>query len=301
VTSFWLEWVPTLVAAVASLVGVVVTVRQLSVASRLRRRATFWSEQLEASSLAHDHEVLQSFHRETVARLVGLSAYSGRRMIAPALLILASTFNSGSFGYIVGTLAPSVTLDSIHKEGLDPLAWLAVVPLLALGLYRAASVIVRRRQVARRYLAGQDPTLTKLGNEGEFTAGLRQSHGTTWGMVLFSAGLCLLVAGISFLIGMPKGDPAALQPVAIWILGILFVGTALTLSCLKTVIKLFNQDALTWDHPRPLSAAAKQVRHHLRATDGDAEPKFSSDSHTGGATSWIGKLVQQWKASRPIG
>lgn len=44
VNNFWLELLPALVAAAASLLGIVIGIGQLTSAARLRRRATFWSE-----------------------------------------------------------------------------------------------------------------------------------------------------------------------------------------------------------------------------------------------------------------
>lgn len=282
VTSFWLDWVPATLAAAASLVAVVIAVAQLSAGSRLRKRASFWSEQLQASDLEHDRTVVQSLHRETLARLVGLSAYPGRMLILPALVVLMGTFGIGGVGFVAGTLAPSVTLDALQAQGLDPWITLGVMLAWAVGIYGAASVIVRRRKIAHHYLEGQDLSRTKA----DLTI-LKDNILTTLGILSFSVGTSLLVGLAGFVSGIPKGDLAVLEPVAVWIFILVFVAPTLTLLGSRAVGSLFKQDALEWEHPRALSDATDQL-HVDHETTGFASYVGAG---TGMVKTWINKLV----------
>ncbi|PVE14490.1 hypothetical protein, partial [Arthrobacter sp. Bz4] len=186
-------------------------------------------------------------------------------------------------------LAPSVTFDALQAQGLDPWGTLGVMLALPVGIYGAASIIVRRRKIVRHYLEGQDLSRAKA----DLTI-LKDNNLTTAGILSFSVGTFLLIGLAGFVSGIPKGDLAVLEPVAVWILILAFAAPTLTLVGSRAVGNLFKQDALEWEHPRVLSDAADQL--HIDHETAGTAPFVGAG--TGMVKTWINKLVGRREPSK---
>lgn len=285
--TFWLELLPALVAAAASLLGIVVGIGQLTSAARLRRRATFWSEQLSAAELAHDRAVAQSLHRETTANLIALQAYPSKTLLWQAQFILIGLYGVGATGYLAGTLAPNnITFQNLRDQGTEPVLLLVLVTTLNLGLANVASILERRRRVARWYLDGRDLAREQQGDED---ANSNHSFLDSLGLLAFSTGICLLIAVVSFAAGIPKGETSSLALASGWYLGGVMAGVPLTLLGLRTVLKRFSRSSNDWLHPRVLSPEAKRL--HTAEPQSHVETGVEEKGSESKVSKWLTSLT----------
>lgn len=261
--SSWLDWLPVAVATVASLVGVLVAIGQLTSASRLRRRATFWREQLQGTDVPQDYAVAQSFHREATARLVALQAYPGWKLFMWVSVALLGAYALGTVAFITGSLSTDgLTFPNLKDQGVDPfLTLVAVWPLFGLSLYNSCTVIVQRRLLSRRYLQGLDLStkrkFNKLGKEITDGVDLKQ---TGWAQIrafLFCGGMYLLISGVSFASGLQIEEPSAAAEIPAWWYPLVFVGVFLVIQGVEPVVDMFNQERDDWEHPRNLPSHAE--------------------------------------------
>lgn len=244
-----------MVATVASLVGVVVAVGQLTSASRLRRRASFWREQLQGNDLPQDYAVAQSFHRDATARLIALQAYPGWKIFAWVSFALISAYAVGTVTFLTGTLSTDgLTFPNLTDQGVDPfLTLVSAVPFFSLALIQSCTVIVQRRLLARRYLQGLDLTTKRKFNEGgrEITdLGLTVGDGIR--VFLFCGGVFLLISAVSFGSGLRIENPSVAVELPGWWWFIMPLGSFLVLQGIFPVIDMFNQKRDHWEHPRNL-------------------------------------------------
>lgn len=259
-SNFLLEVLPILVAVIASLVGVIVAVSQFTSTSRLRKRAGFWGEQVQASELKRDHQVNQSLYREAMARLVALEAYPSSKLLWPMTLIVVATYGVGGAGYVAGGLVPDrLSIDNLQEGGIEVIFLVFSVLFLAMGTSSIASVVVRRRRLARQYLEGTRLSLEKpaIQQDAE-TVGLNMSCLGYLGLYAFSVGTCSIIAFVSFSSAAPRG--ALLSFMGGWGAGLWMLSFLLFFVGSFTVFSLFHQETRDWEHPRELSTQAARPK-----------------------------------------
>lgn len=138
-------------AAMASVLGIVLAVEQLTVASRLRRTARLARELAEPESDEERRKVLQSVHEVAVARLVAGWLVPGWQFI-PALVFALSGPAVVGIGVAVDTLNLDISGFSVATAGFV---------LCAFGARTCIGLIVVRQRAAREYLSGSTSTLTR--------------------------------------------------------------------------------------------------------------------------------------------
>lgn len=248
-TDLLLNLLTAFLAAAASVLGIVVAVSQLTSASRLRRQATFWGEQSRSADSTYDRSVAQSLHRDATARIIALDAYPGKKILGPAFTTLVGLYGPIVVGYTVGSNSPNgLTLPNLSEQGIEPIV-LVCVPILVMGIFGLASVTVRRRNLASKYLAAKDLAIEHpQQSDLEATVGLIITWRTFLGVCAFSLGISLLLTLFSFIAGMPKGDPSSFP--SGWILAFVPAGFVLSLIGSSSVVNLFRQGPIAWHHPR---------------------------------------------------
>lgn len=197
-------------------------------------------------------------HREATANLVALEAFPGRTLLWQAQFILIGLYGVGATGYLAGTLAPNrITFQNLRDQGTEPVLLLVLVTTLDLGLANVASILERRRQLARRYLDGQDLVRERPGDED---AESTHSFLDSLGLLAFSTGICLLIAVVSFAAGTPKGGNPSLALASGWYLTGLVAGVPLIVLGLGTVLRRFFRASNEWRHPQVLSPEAEKLQ-----------------------------------------
>ena len=254
--TFWLDLASSAVAIAASLAGVLVAVSQLTSTSRLRRDSKFWSEQMQSMDLEQDRAVAQSLCRDATARLIALQAYPARKVFAWVFLALLSVYSVGAAGHAAGTLATGdYTYRTFQEQGLDPASTILLgVVIFNLALVQVSAVVERRGILAQRYLEGLGLTTSPQLDERREDApvGRRQSCLGFMGVMGFGLGIFLLVAVMSFAIGLPKGDAPDASTIPDWLFIPLVVGVPLALAGLSPVLDMFHPERIDWVHPRAL-------------------------------------------------
>lgn len=246
---FFLELLASLVAVVTSLVAIVSAVRELGSASRLRRRATYWREQLTTPELqVEDRQVFLSLYREASAQVVALQAYPSRKLarsaslyvLLPLITLITTTYAAGTT-YV--TCAAELPYEAFVLSIVSPF-------VLLLGVQTTANTVVQRRVLASRYLNGLE--VKAQGRHDEQGNAVYEGATQKWYQLLAMFGHCV---GISLLLGTLSFVSAASQVgfdgTAPWVSLTIVIAMALSAVGLTTVLGVFKQQSRPWVHPRP--------------------------------------------------
>jgi hypothetical protein len=173
------------VALVATSVGVMAAIEQLTLRARLRRTA-----ELAQALSGHENDperqtVLRSIHDVAVARLVS------------GWLLPWWRFSELAVSFLAGPVPVGWTIAANGWSGLSLIVTVASFIYLALASRRGVRLYLERQRVAREYLSGAKITpphidilhLMEGGTRAEFVVGLLVSAGTT----LAAAGVGTLV------------------------------------------------------------------------------------------------------------
>ncbi|MDQ0736837.1 hypothetical protein [Arthrobacter agilis] len=236
------------VAVLAALVGLVVTLSQLTAGGRLRKEADFWKQEAVDAELAQDKAVYQSLHRLAVGKLVARNGVPLRRitMVLGALVPGQLLLITGSQQLVLHPgLASSVLL------ALGAVAGVAGM-FIALGEYSVLNFA--RRDVLLSFLDGRKmvadfdvwPDRTRavavLGRRGVVEV-LLVSVSTSAVVLVVTASLVELL------------NEAAVIPPWLDTLGMLaYISIVYLLFAIAGSESFKRSEA--WIHPRPLTAAA---------------------------------------------
>lgn len=104
-------------------------------------------------------------------------------------------------------------------------------------------------------LEGSDLTTSKQFDEHgvDVTDGVEQSVAGTILMMLFCLGILLLIAAVSFVVGLPPEAWFA-YTFPTWVFIPAITGGSLAALGLTSVIKIFRQKQIVWAHPRKVPA-----------------------------------------------
>ncbi|KRF06357.1 hypothetical protein ASH00_08950 [Arthrobacter sp. Soil782] len=252
-------------AILSALVGLLLAVDQLTAAARLKRESSFWREEMLASDLRHDREVMESLHRTATARLIAIKVVPARRLLVPAYFFIAGIVLTFSFAHVVGSIAPQpITLESISAAGLDVISSIFIPVLVFMGMIGIASVFIRRRHLIRSYLDGEiiadrPPRFTE---DGGVWLGFRLGNWKWIVFGIFAFGLCSFTAAVGFTLGV--GVDSIQSWTALWLVAS-FMLLFFSFSPVPTLYRMGREKPI---HPRRLTDKAS-VR---RGVTGEGSP-----------------------------
>lgn len=233
------------IALVASAIGALVAVDQITLGARTRRKAAFLRETIAAENddSTPQRDVLVSLYRTTMARFVAQDAIGGWRFAASLLGTAAGLL----LGVLSGAVVATGVLLTHPGMGWVALA-LVLVPAaaaLATGTFYLLLAVRRRTELARDFLAGNLPLIRDPGlNSKTLSKPERQAQLLAVGV---SAAFLVITAGVGMSITTPGQDQVYSDlgaPLA-------FLGLLL-FSPLRTPVQRFTMaDAITqWKHPQ---------------------------------------------------
>lgn len=136
------------VAIIATLVGLIVALSQLTAGARLRKQAEYWKQEYLDADLSQDKQVYQSMHRLAVGKIVARNGVPLRRIIVAACALIPAVF-----------LLAGGTQRLVFQPGLDGWILFAIGVLggligffIALGEYSVLNFA--RRDVLVSFLDG---------------------------------------------------------------------------------------------------------------------------------------------------
>jgi hypothetical protein len=264
------EVVIPLLAATASMLGILVALDQVTAMPRLRRQSTFWRELRQSSLLARDAEVYQSLEREANARVIAFQALPARKLLFPAFTIALGIYTAWQVGYSAGSIPPdgfswNRVQEKAAESGLDvPLV--VVIPSITLfGLVGWINVLVERNRITNAYLEGQTIDRWNVRAQGDHWPATKvMGVRGTFALFLFGLGALCLSAGFGASAGLR--DQQAPPPIPPWAALLLFGGVPLFMAGLLVYSRVAAAITEAWVHPRPLTQHARTNRtrsdHH---------------------------------------
>jgi hypothetical protein len=237
------------VAIIATLVGLVVALSQLTAGARLRKQAEYWKQEYLDAELAQDKRVYQSMHRLAVGKIVARSGVPLRRIAVVACVLIPAVF-----------LLASWTQYLIFHPGID--GWIvfalgAVAGVIgffiAIGEYSVLNFA--RRDVLVSFLDGnriisdfsvwpdRRRTFQVLGRRGVLE------------VLLVSISACaVVVATTASVVALSNKDAAVPE----WVNPITHLAYPSVFYLLSAFAGSSNfKRSDVWTHPRPLTAAAE--------------------------------------------
>lgn len=180
------------IAVVATSVGTVVAVDQLTLPSRLRRLEGWARESLKHDSQGPRAEILKHIRARTTARLVGGIYAPGHHFIEAA---------------VWSVLGPSLVVISITRdETWHERAVLVVVAFTSvlLSARRAIRVYLERQRIIKEYLAGAEPIEPpRLSLVAQMEGGTRTEFGLA---ALIAGGFCTIAGAIGWFLSGYRGE-----------------------------------------------------------------------------------------------
>lgn len=244
-------------AIISSFVALLLAVGQLTAPARLRRESVYWSERKQATRLQQDRDVIESFERLIMARLIALKLIPGRSMVGAAYLFVAGIAATFSAFYTLGEIVPEpITRQSLEESGLDVFVFLLLLPLVLGGLIGMIGVLTRRRRLVRKYLDGLHIADEPIGftDEGGIWLGFHL-NATGWTRLgAFALGVCGLTGSVGFVFG---AQTINLEPFAPWAALWFLMSLGLLFLNLGVVSVLHRAEREPVVHPRPLTNKAK--------------------------------------------
>lgn len=239
------------VAILATIVGLVVALSQLTAGARLRKQADYWKQEYLDADLAQDKRIYQSLHRLAVGKMVARNGVPFRRIAVAAALLVPAVFflaiatqhlvlNPGTGGWIVFAIGASGGFVGFF---------------IAIGEY--AVLNFARRDVLVSFLDGNRivsdfsvwPDKTRafgvLGRRGVVE------------LLIVSGSACAVVVAATVQVIAVMNDGAAVPD---WVTPFDYLAYPSVLYLLFAVAGSSNfKRSEVWMHPRPITAAAGVV------------------------------------------
>ncbi|MEB7448775.1 hypothetical protein [Arthrobacter koreensis] len=248
------------VTVLATIVGLIATLGQLTAGKRLRKEAEYWKQEFVDAELAHDKAVYQSLYRRAMGKLIARSAVPLRRIVmvlgalVPGLFLLI-------FGSQQLVLHPGIVANVLFVLG----AVFGVTGIfIALGEYSVLNFT--RRRVLLSYLDGHDMfadfdvmpdrrrTLEVLGRRGALEVLIVS--------VATSAVVVSITMFLSDLLNEAAGLPAWVNVLA----STSYISIGYFLFAIAGSENFRRSEP--WIHPRPLTAAAQVPANPVIAAQG---------------------------------
>lgn len=267
-----------LVAVIASLLGILVALDQITAGSRLRRQAAFWREMAQNPALPHDAAVFHSLERETIARVIALQAQPARILLLSALVVTTAVVLAYSFGFTIGQIPPAETSwaevrEKVGEQGADVFFWLLLPIFIVVGIIGFLNVILLRSQIERAYLDGRSVEVIRIHRDDRLPIDALGWTGF-FQLVALSVGLACMSAAVGGTEGARSQAPTT--PPALWILLFLLAGSVLIMwAGLLLVSRVRHATAREWQHPRPLPRQPRRPERSIPAGSSQRPQRWS--------------------------
>lgn len=177
--------IAALVAVIASSVGVIVAVDQLTLRSRLRRTAEATEELAKHEDNANRLAALRSIHDVAIARLVAGWAVPWWR------------FAEFAVWFVLGPVTLALTAARQGWTGTVQTILVTNIVIVSLVARRGIRIYLERQRIAREYLTGADVAPPRLGMLQQMEGGTLSEF--VMGAVI-SAGASLAALGVGLLV-----------------------------------------------------------------------------------------------------
>lgn len=200
-----LKIIGAVIAVIASGVGVIAAVEQLTLRARLRRTTELTTKLVEQEKDPHRAAVLRSVHDLAAARLVTGWLLPWWQFIAIAVWFLGAPISLGG---------------SIATQGLDAQQWVMSLFNFMVGSLvgrRGVRLYLERQRIVRDYLAGVRMEPPRVGILDQMEGGVRAEFLVG---AAISAGTTLVAVGVGLLIHGPAiwNIPVAIMgAIGIWV------------------------------------------------------------------------------------
>ena len=236
------------VAIIATLVGLVVALSQLTAGARLRKQAEYWKQEYLDADLSQDQQVYLSMHRLAVGIIVARKGVPLRRIIVAACALIPAVF-----------LLAGGTQRLVFQPGLDSLILFAIGVLgglfgffIAIGEYSVLNFA--RRDVLVSFLDGN-----RIISDFSVWPGRRRAFRVLGrrGVVevlIVSISACAVVVAATVSVIALSTEVAAVPD---WVTTITYLAYPSVIYLLFAIAGSSNfKRTEVWIHPRPLTAAA---------------------------------------------
>lgn len=267
-----------LVTVIASLLGILVALDQITAGSRLRRQAAFWREMAQNPALPHDAAVFHSLERETSARAIALQAQPARKLLLSALVVTTSVVLAYSFGFTIGQIpAAEPTWAEVREkageQGTDIVLWLLLPVFIAVGIIGFLNVILLRSQIERAYLDGRSVEVIRIHRDDRLPIDALGWPGFLQ-LLALSVGLACMSAAVGGTEGARSQAPTT--PPVLWILLFLLVGSVLLMwAGLLLFSRVRDATAREWKHPRPLPRQPRRPERSIPVRSSQRPQRWS--------------------------
>lgn len=244
--------------ALVGLAGLLLSLPQLTSRARLRRRMSFWAEQIQSTDIAYDRDVAEGFRRQATAKLLAVEAYPAYTLLVPlysAFIGLLSAFSSGA---VLGEVYPNhVSIESLaaSESGTGALLFGLVGPgFIYVSILGMASVVGARRDVADKYLTAR--VMKRQAREP-----FRIPVAEVFRVVAFTLGVYLFIVCLIF--WLVVGNEALTEMTALGsrvLIGSVLGAILLMLVGGPLVQRFFEPTDAAWKHPITLSAEVAATR-----------------------------------------
>jgi hypothetical protein len=236
------------VAIIATLVGLVVALSQLTAGARLSKQAEYWKQEYLEADLSQDKQVYQSMHRLAVGKIVARNGVPLRRIIVAACALIPAVF-----------LLAGGTQRLVFQPGLDGWILFAIGVLggligffIALGEYSVLNFA--RRDVLVSFLDGNriisDFSVWPDRRRAFRVLGRR---GVVEVLIVSISACAVVVAATVSVVALSTEDAA----VPDWVTPITYLAYPSVIYLLFAIAGSSNlKRTEVWIHPRPLTAAA---------------------------------------------
>lgn len=256
-----------IVAVLATVVGLVVTLGQLTAGGRLRKEAEFWKQEFADAELAQDKAVYQSLHRLALGKLVARNGVPLRRitMVLGALV-------PGQFLLIFGSqqlvLHPGVAANVLFAIGA---VGGVAGTFIALGEYSVLNFA--RRAVLLSYLDGRKMVADfDVMPDRKRMFEVLGRRGVVEVLLVSASTSAVMVVVTAYFAGL-LNEATALPP---WVNVLATTGYISIAYFLFAIAGSENfKRSEPWTHPRPLTAIAKVPTNPVAPTKEKASRFFS--------------------------
>lgn len=268
-----------IVTVIASLLGILVALDQITAGARLRRQATFWRDMAQNPAITYDSAVFRSLEREASARIIALQAQPVSKLLLSALMVPTSVVLAYSVGFTIGQIPAAETTwaevrEKAGEQGADIVLWLLIPVFIAFGIIGFLNVILLRSQIERAYLGGRSVEVVRTDRDDRWPIDALGWPGF-FQMIALSLGLACMSAGAGGIEGT-RSQPETATP-ALLIILFLLAGLILLIGAgLLLFSRVRDATAREWHHPRQLPRQPRRPERSVPLRSSQRTHRWSS-------------------------
>lgn len=242
--------------ALVGLVALLLTsLPQLTSRARLRRKMSFWAEQVQSTDIGYDRDLAEGFRRQASAKLLAVEAYPAYTFLIPLYVALTGLLGAFLFGAQLG---------AIYPHPVDARSLLALVPppeliyevsgpgFIFVAVFWMTRVIESRRQIADKYLTAR--VIERKGPERSNAPWAR-----VIGLMAFSVGSYGLIVTFVFILRIGPAA-SAMTTFSSFVVSLSALGSLMATVAGFVVWEHSVRGAPSWKHPILLSDEAAATR-----------------------------------------